>query len=62
MDEVPIALGLQIVDAQALKDGISRERGFNLNRGDVDLIDNAFNVIRNGGKDHIRQEGLAGDY
>jgi hypothetical protein len=53
MDEVPIALGLQIIDAQALKDGIARERGISWNNGNVDLIDNAFNVIRHGGKNHI---------
>jgi len=48
MDEVPIALGLQIIDAQSLKDGIIRERNYMLGDDGADLIDNAFKLIANG--------------
>ena len=41
MDEVPIALGLQIIDAQNIKDGLHRERI--INEDDLDsIIDKAF--------------------
>jgi len=52
MDEVPIALGLQIIDAQCLKDGIMRERITSLEYDEPigDIIDNAFNRIKNGDK------------
>jgi hypothetical protein len=52
MDEVPIALGLQIIDAQCLKDGIMRERLTSLDDMESadDIIDKAFKSIINGGK------------
>ncbi len=52
MDEVPLALGLQIIDAQCLKDGIMRERLTSLDDMESadDIIDKAFKSISNGGK------------
>jgi hypothetical protein len=52
MDEVPIALGLQIIDAQSLKDGIMRERSTSFDdlESADDIIDKAFRSIKNGGK------------
>jgi hypothetical protein len=52
MDEVPIALGLQIIDAQSLKDGIMRERQTSFDDFELadDIIDKAFRSIKNGGK------------
>ena len=50
MDEVPIALGLQIIDAQNLKDGIMRERTITRSEEDLDgIIDKAFKDKRHGG-------------
>lgn len=50
MDEVPLALGLQIIDAQCLKDGIMRERltSFDELESADDIIDKAFKSIGNG--------------
>jgi len=50
MDEVPIALGLQIIDAQCLKDGIMRERtsSFDEMESADDIIDKAFKGVSNG--------------
>lgn len=50
MDEVPLALGLQIIDAQCLKDGIMRERmtSFDEMESADDIIDKAFKGIGNG--------------
>ena len=50
MDKVPLALGLQIIDAQCLKDGIMRERMTSLDdyESAEDIIDNAFKGIGNG--------------
>lgn len=42
MDEVPIALGLQIIDAQNLKDGIMRERTPSTDEDLDGIIDKAF--------------------
>lgn len=52
MDEVPVALGLQIIDAQCLKDGIMRERINSVDKFESadDIIDKAFKSIRDGGK------------
>jgi hypothetical protein len=52
MDEVPLALGLQIIDAQCLKDGIMRERSNSNNdyESPDDIIDKAFKSIGNGNK------------
>lgn len=52
MDEVPLALGLQIIDAQCLKDGIMRERitSFDEIESADDIIDKAFKSIGHGGK------------
>lgn len=51
MEEVPIALGLQIIDAQHLKDGIIRERDFS-STAETDIIDKAFNNVKHGGESH----------
>lgn len=55
MDEVPLALGLQIIDAQCLKDGIMRERitSYDDYESADDIIDKAFNNIGNGSKNQI---------
>jgi len=52
MDEVPVALGLQIIDAQCLKDGIMRERisSFDQYESADEIIDKAFKSIKDGGK------------
>ena len=52
MDEVPVALGLQIIDAQCLKEGIMRERitSFDEFESRDEIIDKAFKSISNGGK------------
>jgi hypothetical protein len=52
MDEVPVALGLQIIDAQCLKDGIMRERitSFDIEESADEIIDKAFKSIRDGDK------------
>jgi hypothetical protein len=52
MDEVPVALGLQIIDAQCLKDGFMRERitSFDEYESADDIIDKAFRSIKNGDK------------
>ena len=50
MDEVPLALGLQIIDAECLRKGIMRERMSFLEDYETadDIIDNAFKGIGNG--------------
>lgn len=52
MDEVPVALGLQIIDAQCLKEGIMRERINSIDEFESadDIIDKAFKSIGHGGK------------
>ena len=50
MDEVPLALGLQIIDAECLSNGIMRERMSIIQEYESadDIIDKAFKGIGNG--------------
>jgi hypothetical protein len=50
MDEVPLSLGLQIIDAQCLKEGVMRER-IDINQqteSAEEIIDKAFKSIGHG--------------
>jgi hypothetical protein len=50
MDEVPLSLGLQIIDAQCLKEGVMRER-IDVNQqteSAEEIIDKAFKSIGHG--------------